>query len=92
MSGESRKREKTDALLGCLATLGSVSVTCVLLFLNASFVMAVMKLIEPQFPSWMDRPGTNQFLLFSIPVVLVVVEWMLIDYARGRFRRPNDST
>jgi len=77
---------RADGILGCAATIVSVSITCVLLFFNASFVIALIKLFEPILPLWARAAGATQFLLFLIPVLLLVAEWVLIDYVRSRFR------
>ncbi|TWU43319.1 hypothetical protein Q31b_23580 [Novipirellula aureliae] len=77
---------RADVALGCAATILSVAITCVLLFFNASFVMALIKLLEPVLPIWARTAGATQFLLFLIPVILLVAEWMLIDFIRSRFR------
>tara|TARA_R110002167_G_scaffold339660_1_gene547502 strand:+ start:29 stop:343 length:315 start_codon:yes stop_codon:yes gene_type:complete len=80
-------RAASPRLLGCAATLGSVVVTCVLLFFNASFVMALLTAAESNFPIWAKNAEASQFILFTMPLVLVVMQWMIIDYARSRFRR-----
>ncbi|TWU26813.1 hypothetical protein Pla52o_06680 [Novipirellula galeiformis] len=82
-----RGRIANPSLLGCAATLGSVAVTCVLLFFNASFVMALLTAAESNFPAWAKKPEASQFILFMAPLLLVVIQWMIIDYARSRFRR-----
>ncbi|TWU42026.1 hypothetical protein [Novipirellula artificiosorum] len=87
MSRDAQRGETADATLGCLATSGSVLITCSLLFFNASIVMALLNALEPLFPVWAQKPATLQFLLFATPVVMVVAEWMAIDFARNRFFR-----
>lgn len=76
---------------GCLMAFGSAVVTCGLLFINGSFVMALLTAFAASGPSWARKPEVSQFILFSMPVVLVVVQWMMIDYVRRRFRqRPSE--
>ncbi len=84
---DSSERVASPRLLGCAATLGSVVVTCLLLFFNASFVMALLTAAESKFPIWAKNAEASQFILFTTPLVLVVLQWMFIDYARSRFRR-----
>ncbi|GAA5508243.1 hypothetical protein Rcae01_03709 [Novipirellula caenicola] len=84
---DSAERVTSPRWLGCAATLGSVVVTCILLFFNASFVMALLTAVESKFPIWAKNAEASQFILFTMPLVLVVLQWMLIDYARSRFRR-----
>lgn len=78
---------RTTTAAGCLAACGSALVTCGLLFLNGSLVMAILAATEGVGPDWARKPEFSQFLLFLLPVVLAVVEWKMIDYVRTRFRR-----
>jgi uncharacterized membrane protein YhdT len=68
-------------------TLGSATLTCLLLLVNGSLVMAVLDSVPNTAPSWARKPEFVQFMLFLMPVLLVVVQWIMIDYVRGRFRR-----
>ncbi len=79
--------EKNPAVLGCLATFGSVLVTCVLLYLNATIVMAMVSFLNSLLPVPLRKPQTMQFLLFLLPVLMVVAQWMMIDFARSRLHR-----
>jgi uncharacterized membrane protein YhdT len=72
---------------GCLIALGSVALTCLLLLLNGSLVLAILDSIPSTAPSWAKKPEFLQFLLFLLPVLMVVVQWIVIDYVRSRFRR-----
>lgn len=78
--------ERTTLLAGCLMTLVSASITGLLLFLNGSLVMALLTAFSASGPSWAKKPAFSQFVLFSLPVALVVIQWMMIDYLRTRFR------
>jgi hypothetical protein len=76
---------------GCVTTFASALLTCLMLFINGSVVMAVLTAISRSGPSWASKPEFSQFMLFIVPVMLVVAEWMMIDYVRTRLRhRPND--
>lgn len=70
---------------GCLLALGSALLTCLMLFINGSLVMALLGAFAAAGPSWIAKPEFSQFMLFLIPVVLVVIQWMMIDYVRTRF-------
>jgi hypothetical protein len=71
--------------------LGSALLTCLMLFVNGSLVMAVLTAFARSGPPWLSKPEFSQFMLFLVPVLLVVAEWMMIDYVRTRLRhRPMD--
>ena len=72
---------------GCLMALASAMLTGVLLFINGSLVMAVMSAFAASGPSWAAKREFSQFMLFLMPVVLVVIQWMMIEYVRTRFRQ-----
>ncbi len=72
---------------GCLLALGSALLTCLMLFINGSLVMALLAAFASSGPSWATKPEFSQFVLFLLPVVLVVIQWMMIDYVRTRFRQ-----
>lgn len=68
-------------------TMGSAILTCLLLFLNGSLVMALLSAFAATGPSWARKPEFSQFILFLMPVVMVVIQWMMIDYVRTRFQQ-----
>lgn len=72
---------------GCLYAATSTAVTCVLLFINGSMVTAIYSAAAETGPAVMHDPRLIQFVLFVGPVLLVVAEWMMIDYVLGRLRR-----
>lgn len=76
---------------GCVVALSSALLTCLLLFINGSLVWALLSALAKSGPSWLARPESSQFLLFLVPVLLVVAEWMMIDYVRTRFSRRVDT-
>lgn len=68
-------------------SLASAAATCGLLFINGSLVLAILQVIDAAgFPWLRDQEGLSQFVLFVVPVALVVIQWMMIDYVRTRFR------
>lgn len=76
---------------GCVIAFGSALLTGGLLFINGSLVMAVLAALARTGPSWTSKPEFSQFILFLVPVLMVVAEWIMIDYLRSRFRhRPTD--
>ncbi len=72
---------------GCFLTLLWAAVMCLMLLINGSLVMAVLDSIPNRAPSWARKPEFVQFMLYFFPVVLVVVQWILIDYFWGRYRQ-----
>lgn len=77
---------------GCLASLASAALTCLLLFVNGSLVMALLVAAAGWGLPWVRNPQVSQFLLFSLPVVLTIIQWIAIDYVRTRFRRPPQES
>ena len=60
-----------------------------MLFINGSFVWALLTAWTKSGPTWMSKPKCLQFVLFVFPVLLVIAEWMMIDYVRSRVRHPD---
>lgn len=76
---------------GCLLSIGSALITCLMLFINGSLVLAFLAAFTRFGPEWMHNPRFAQFMLYLVPVLLVVVEWMMIDYVRSRFQQNTDD-
>ncbi|MGB7343409.1 MAG: hypothetical protein WBD20_04310 [Pirellulaceae bacterium] len=72
---------------GCLFALTSATITCVLLFINGAIVMTLLKTLSRSGVDWARDPRLMQFVLLLGPVILVVLQWMLLDYLRGKLRR-----
>ena len=91
MSWQGNADERNIVTAGCLIATGSAVLTGFLLFINGSLVMAILAALAQSGPEWMAKPAFSQFMLFAMPVLLVVIEWMMIDYVRTRFRqRPSE--
>jgi uncharacterized membrane protein YhdT len=91
MSWRGNADECNIVTAGCLIATGSAVLTGFLLFINGSLVMAILAAFAQSGPEWMAKPAFSQFMLFAMPVLLVVIEWMMIDYVRTRFRqRPSE--
>ncbi len=75
------------ATAGCAIGIGSALFTCFLLYLNGSLVLAVISALQVSGDTWFEDERVAQCALFLLPVVLVVIEWMMIDYVRTRFVR-----
>ena len=85
MSGQPDSNQRDTIMAGCLMAFGSALLTCLMLFINGSLVMALLTAFSTSGPSWVSKPEFAQFMLFLTPVALVVVQWMMIDYVRTRF-------
>lgn len=84
--------ERSTMTTGCAVALGSAVLTGFMLFINGSLVMAVLTAFARSGPSWASNPEFSQFILFLMPVLMAVAEWMMIDYVRSRFyRRPSEQ-
>jgi hypothetical protein len=78
--------EQNTIRIGCVMAFGSALLTCLMLFVNGSLVMAILTALARNGPPWLSKPEFLQFMLFLVPVLLVVAEWMMIDYVRTRLR------
>lgn len=76
--------EESTMTTGCVMALGSALLTCLMLFVNGSLVMAILTAIASSGPTWLSKPEFSQFMLFLVPVLMVIAEWMMIDYLRAR--------
>jgi hypothetical protein len=85
-----RNEIERDASLsgGCLIACASALLTGFMLFINGSFVLALLSVLSKVGPAWTNRAEFSQFLLFIMPVLLVIAQWMMIDYVRSRLRQP----
>ena len=72
---------------GCAIGIGSALFTCFLLYLNGSLVLAVISALSQADETWQKNEQVVQCVLFIVPIILVVIEWMMIDYIRTRFLR-----
>lgn len=72
---------------GCAFALASTLLTCGLLFINGALVSALCTAASDSWPTLLSDHRVLQFLLFVGPVVLVIIEWMMIDYVVSRMRR-----
>lgn len=91
ISGRGDVDERSTMTAGCVMALGSSLVTCLMLYINGALVMAILAALSRSGPSWSSRPEFSQFMLFIIPVLMVIAEWVMIDYVRTRLtQRPSE--
>ena len=77
------------ALLGGAAgATTSAVVSALLLLVNGSITLVMLGVLTDANPEWSQRKGVVQFALFTVPLVMLVVQWMIWDAVRGLFSRP----
>ena len=92
MNDPQQPRPGTIALsAGIVSALVSALITAALLLINGALVMVALGSVNAVTPPWMARDGILQFLLFSIPLVLVVIEWMIWDVLYEFFQRDGNA-
>jgi len=69
---------------GCLAASGSALLTGLLLFLNGGVVLALLNALASGGMTFVRDERFSQFVVLFVPVVMVVFEWIMIDYLRAR--------
>jgi len=77
----------TTLLASTGSALLSALVTAVMLLINGSFVSVLLSAFASSGPEWLARPGVLQFILFVAPLMMVVVEWMILDTVADLFVR-----
>lgn len=83
----SPKPESLRATPGCLFVTLSASVTALMLLLNGSLVMAIVTALVNNDVPFVSNEKFSQFLLFTIPVLMAIGQWIMIDYVRTRIIR-----
>ncbi|MEO1527495.1 MAG: hypothetical protein AAFX06_18865 [Planctomycetota bacterium] len=76
---------------GIASALLSAVATALLLLMNGAIVMVLLGSTFTFSASWMARDGMLQFMLFFIPLLLVVVEWMIWDVVQAVFVRSGND-
>ncbi|HBJ37270.1 MAG TPA: hypothetical protein DDZ51_21445 [Planctomycetaceae bacterium] len=72
---------------GCLLILASALLSCVLLFLNGGLTMALINAVGERGYNWLNDDRITQFLVLVGPVLLLVIQWTMIDYLRTHLQR-----
>lgn len=65
--------------VGCGFLISTCLLTCLMLVFNGAMVMSLYYWLAPLGPRILRHPQAFQFLLFSTPVLLLFVEWRMID-------------
>lgn len=79
--------EVTDIAGGCMASTFSAVLSCFLLVINGAFVMALLSVAGASGVDWIKFEKVSQFILFSLPIAFLIVQWWLIDTLRWILRR-----
>ena len=87
MSRAQQRQDRVPLATGCLFATGSALLTCLMLFINGSLVMGILTALATTGSPLLGNEKFRQFVLFSVPVLLAVVQWMMIDYVRTRLSR-----
>jgi hypothetical protein len=72
---------------GCLVVMTSALVSCVLLFLNGGVVMALVNALAQRGVAFASDERITQFLVLIGPVLLLILQWIMLDYLLIRLRR-----
>lgn len=72
---------------GCVLIFASAMLSCILLFLNGGVTMALINAIGERGYNWVNNDRITQFLVLFGPVLLLVMQWTMIDYLRTRLQR-----
>ncbi|TWT95719.1 hypothetical protein [Neorhodopirellula pilleata] len=79
--------EITDIAGGCLVSSFAAVLSCGFLVINGAIVMALLSVAASGGAEWIQNEKLSQFLLFGLPVALLIVQWRLIDTLRWILRR-----
>ena len=74
------------AAAGCLYALLIAVVTAALLLVNGSIVLVMVQAFAQSGFALAARKDLAQVLLLALPVLMVVVQWKLIEYVFRRFQ------
>lgn len=79
---------------GCGFLLRACLVTCLFLVINSVLVSSLYAWYKPSGPPIMKKNEFAQTIMFAVPVLLVFVEWWLVDFLYDRLslrRQPDES-
>lgn len=74
---------------GTTSALLSALVSAVLLLVNGSVTLVLLGSLVDAEPEWFHGPGLLQFALFTLPLVMLVAEWMAWDFFSGLLARES---
>lgn len=74
-----RRRTRGPRRDGCGFVLLTFLFSCLFLVLNSALISRFVPPLLETGPAFLARPGVVQATLFTGPVILVFVEWWLVD-------------
>jgi len=77
---------------GCVGVFVSAIASCVLLFLNGGVVMAILNALDDQNWALFRDDQLSQFSVLIGPVIMLVIQWRMIDYLRDHLTPSEKST
>ena len=83
MKWRTRRHDERD---GFLFQVKTVLLMCLLLVVNVAFVASFFRTVAREGPEWLRHPKVEQMILLSGPLVLLVIQWWLIDVLRNQLR------
>lgn len=72
---------------GAMASMMSALVTVFLLSINGAIALVVFSVFAEGENEWLKRKDVLQFGLFTLPLILLVVEWIVWDQLQAMFGR-----
>ena len=81
-------RGKNRPRAGCGTLFLACFITCVMLVVNGTLVAGILALLGPAIPRVLQGPKVTQLTMFIVPVMMIFVEWRLIDMLVRRLRKP----
>jgi len=83
---------------GCLWMVATMLVSGILLFLNAIFsvslyfgIVSQLSDSEDSWKVWLENSSVSQAVMFVSPILLLAVQWMLIDALFDHMNNRNSS-
>lgn len=73
-------------LSGCMYAAFVISLSCVMLVVNAFLCIAIYAAL-PKYESVEISSRVGQLFFFIVPILLLVVEWNLLDRVQRLFQR-----
>jgi len=83
MRWRNRRQGERD---GFLFQVKTVLLMCVLLVLNVAFVASLFRTVAREGPEWLRHPKVEQMILLIGPLVVLIIQWWLIDVLRYQLR------
>ena len=83
MHWRTRRHDERD---GFLFQVKTVLLMCLLLVLNVAFVASLFRTVAREGPEWLRHPKVEQMILLIGPLVLLVIQWWLLDVLRNQLR------